>query len=69
VLLPLQVPLVAAHGNNFYTPSSRGVEAFSRSGVPVATLEIDPNDGRITLMSVRSSALQGTRAVLLISFR
>lgn len=51
--LPLQTPLVAAHGNNFYTPSPRGIEAFSRSGVPVATLEIDPNDGRITVMSVR----------------
>jgi hypothetical protein len=65
VQLPLQMPLVAAHGNNFYTPSPRGVEAFSRSGVPVATLEIDPNDGRITLMSVRRSALYGPRAVLL----
>jgi hypothetical protein len=55
--LPLQTPLVAAHGNNFYTPSIRGVEAFSRSGVPVATLEIDPNDGRIAVMNVRWPAL------------
>ncbi len=52
VQLPLHTPLVAAHGNNFYTPSQRGIEAFSRSGVPVATLEIDPNDGRIALMNV-----------------
>ena len=29
--LPLQTPLLAAHGNNYYTPSPRGVEAFSRS--------------------------------------
>ncbi len=52
VQLPLHTPLVAAHGNNFYTPSPRGIEAFSRSGVPVSTLEIDPNDGRIVLMNV-----------------
>jgi hypothetical protein len=57
VQLPLQIPVVAAHGNNYYTPSPRGVEAFSRSGVPVATLETDPNDGRIILMSVRISRL------------
>ncbi len=66
VQLPLQVPLVAAHGNNFYTPSPRGIEAFSRSGVPVATLEIDPNDGRITLMSVCLSAFYKVFVVLIL---